>query len=673
MVGSANLSPTVDIIERDATLRIPTVTSSVGAIVVAAEKGPLNIRVPITSEGEYQDTFGLPDDVNYKHYFTSTAFLEGSNSLYVVRTENDEKLVAGTTVGLSGNLVSAYPTPLQAKYFPLGYDNISDTEPLAIDGGSPVFGNTDLEAVDNEVFHVWGVGTGPYYEGVQFVVITAEDYRILVNLRDDLAQAETSCEEQAILYKYYNGTPPSTISGQPGYDIWSFCGSSTPPSTSNPIFDDNGDYLSNSILKDDIIIPPPNLSSSGSWEINSGLLEAWTSFEFGPEVTTEEDEFALFVYSNGNLEEQYVLSKILDKRDSQGNKMFGPEVVNKTSRLIYFFIGASEESSEGYELFSTGLVNLAGADPLTDNIFDLVGEIERQWRFHFTNKEDLEVDILLDPDYPTVLKRTLDDICKNVRKDCMALLNVPVNKMINTSNGKPISRPYTAQADYVNNELNVNSSYSAIYGQYFEIYDTINEKFRWVPVTGYVGAIIARVDFQFDPWWAPAGLNRGVISGINRVALNPSKPQRDILYYNRINPIPQFTGQGIVIWGQKTLQAKASAFDRINVRRLFLHMERSIEKLARYFLFEFNDQVTRSRFRGLVNKFLAEIQNRRGVIDYLVVADESNNPSEVIDRNEFVAEILVKPTRSIEFIKLIFTAVGTGVDFSEVVGRSAGV
>ena len=672
MVGSANLSPTVDIIERDATLRIPTVTSSVGAIVVAAEKGPLNIRVPITSEGEYRDTFGLPDDVNYKHYYTAKSFLEGSNSLYVVRTEDDEKLVAGTTVGLSGSEVAASPTPLEAKFFPLGYDNISDTSPLALDGGSPVFGNTDLEAVDNEIYHVWGVGTGPYYENVQFVVITAEDFNILVGLRDELAQAETTCEEQAILYKYYNGTPPSTISGQPGFDVWSLCGAATPPSTSNPIFEDTGDYLSSSILRDDIIIPPAS-SSTGNWEINSGLLDAWTAFEFGPEVTTEEDEFALLVYANGNLEEQYVLSNIPNKRDSQGNKIFGPEVVNQTSRFIYFFIGASEESASGYQMISTGLVSLAGADALTENLFDLTGEIEKQWRFHFTNKEDLEIDILLDPDYTTVLKRTLDDICKNVRKDCMALLNVPVTKMINTTNAKPIARPYSAQADYINNELNINSSYSAIYGQYFEIYDSYNEKFRWVPVTGYVGAIIARVDFQFDPWWAPAGLNRGVISGINRVALNPNKAQRDILYYNRINPIPQFTGQGIVIWGQKTLQAKASAFDRINVRRLFLHMERSIEKLARYFLFEFNDEVTRSRFRGLVNKFLAEIQNRRGVTDYLVVADESNNTSEVVDRNEFVAEILVKPTRVIEFIKLIFTAVGTGVDFSEVVGRSAGV
>ena len=255
----------------------------------------------------------------------------------------------------------------------------------------------------------------------------------------------------------------------------------------------------------------------------------------------------------------------------------------------------------------------------------------------------------------------------------MALLNVPVGKMINTSTAKPVNRCYSLVADYVNTELNINSSYSAIYGQYFEVFDFYNEKFRWVPVTGFVGAVVARVDFQYDPWWAPAGLNRGIISGINRVALNPTKAQRDVLYYNRVNPIPNFIGQGIVIWGQKTLQAKPSAFDRINVRRLFLHMERSIEKLALYLLFEFNDDITRARFSGLVNGFLAEIKARRGVTDYLVVADSSNNTPEVIDRNEFIAEIMVKPNRVIEFIKLIFTAVATGVSFSEVVGKSSGV
>jgi hypothetical protein len=672
MAGSANLSPGVDVIERDVSLRIPTVTSSTGAIVVASGRGPLNVRTLINTEKDYVDTFGEPDDVNYRHFFTAKAFLEGSSQLYVVRVENEDTLCSGLTIGLSGGTtVSEWATPLEAKYFPATYDNIPDTTPLALDGGVPFFGNggTDQTAQDiarnNETFHIFGVGAGPYYDGVQVAVVNAEDYQTLLTFKSELAQAATSQETQAIIYKYYYGNAPGTTSGDPGYEVW---GGVTPPPSSNPIFTDTGDYLIGSILRDELIFTPSE-TPTGEWDVDSGRLAEWTAFEYGPEITAEKDEFVLFVYADGTLQEKYLCSKLKDKRDGQGNKMFGPELVNGNSNYIYFFIGYSEESAAGYDIFSTGVRTLAGADTLTENLFDLVGEIELGWRTFFTNKEEIEVDILLDPDYPTILKRSLDDICKNVRKDCMALLNVPVSKMINVTNAKPVARVYTNMANYINTELNINSSYSAIYGQYFEIFDFYNEKFRWVPSTGYVGAIIARVDFQYDPWWAPAGLNRGVISGINRVALNPTKAHRDILYYNRINPIPNFVGQGVVIWGQKTLQAKPSAFDRINVRRLFLHMERSIEKLARYFLFEFNDDITRARFSGLVNGFLAEIKARRGVTDYLVVADGTNNTPDVIDRNEFVAEILVKPNRVIEFIKLIFTAVGTGTSFSEVVGK----
>jgi len=202
-----------------------------------------------------------------------------------------------------------------------------------------------------------------------------------------------------------------------------------------------------------------------------------------------------------------------------------------------------------------------------------------------------------------------------------------------------------------------------------KIFDRFAEVERWVPASGFAAGVMAFTDFSDASWFAPAGLNRGIISNVIDIAVNPNKGQRDILYYNRINPIVNFVGEGIVIWGQKTLQSTASAFDRINVRRLFLFLEKSIKKAARAFLFEFNDAFTRSRFRGLVNPFLSQVQARRGVTDFLVVADESNNPPEVIDANEFNAEILIKPNRVIEFIRLTFTAVGTGVEFTEVVER----
>lgn len=661
MPGSANLSPSVDVIERDVSLRVPSVNSSVGAIVVAATKGPINVRVLVNTEKDYVDTFGEPDEVNYRHFFTAKSFLEGSTQLYVVRVEDNDKKVAGLTIGLSPNPsggldVGGYFTPLPAKDFPVTYDVIPISG-LAYDpSNNPIF-------PAGELYYFWGVGAGPYYEDVQVCIINKDDYKVLVKFKEELTQTVTDKERQAVIYKYYTGTSAPATTADPGFAA--FWQGITPPPPTHFIFDTSGTYLNNNPLKNDLI------SQVGTeWVVKFGLLEQFTSFEYGPE---EPDEFVLFVYFKGNLEEKYLCSKLKDKRDTMGNKMFGPELVNGRSRFIYFFIGDDEDAAAGVPLYTTGLHSLGGADPLTTNLFSLVGEIEKAWRTFFTNKEEVEIDILLDPDYPTILKRSLDDICKNVRKDCFAVLNIPFNEMANPSNAKPLPMVYTNMADYVNTKLNINSSYSAIYGQYFEIFDFYKEKFRWVPVTGYVGAVFARVDFNYDPWYAAAGLNRGIISGINRVLLNPTKPQRDILYSNRINPIPNFIGQGVVIWGQKTLQAKPSAFDRINVRRLFLYMERSIEKLAKYFLFEFNDEITRARFTGLVNGFLSDIKTRRGITDYLVVADESNNTPDVIDRNEFIAEILVKPNRVIEFIKLIFTAVGTGTDFSEVVGKGGSV
>jgi phage tail sheath protein FI len=240
---------------------------------------------------------------------------------------------------------------------------------------------------------------------------------------------------------------------------------------------------------------------------------------------------------------------------------------------------------------------------------------------------------------------------------------------LNPTNKRPVSQPFLSMKNYVQNILNVNSSYSAIYGNYFKIFDRFSEKERWVPASGYVGAVMAFTDFNDAQWFAPAGLNRGIISNVIDIAVNPNKAQRDILYYNRINPIVRFQGEGIVIWGQKTLQSGATAFDRINVRRLFLHLEKSIVKMARQFLFEFNDDFSRSAFRGTVNPFLTGVKARRGCYDFLVVCDESNNTAEVIDSNQFRAEILVKPSRVAEFINLTFSAVGTGVEFSEVVQK----
>ena len=214
--------------------------------------------------------------------------------------------------------------------------------------------------------------------------------------------------------------------------------------------------------------------------------------------------------------------------------------------------------------------------------------------------------------------------------------------------------------------FNITSSYGVLDSGWKYQYDSYNDVYRWVPLNGDIAGLCARTDYTNDPWWSPGGLNRGQIKNVVKLSFNPSKAERDELYKNGINPVCSFPGQGTVLFGDKTLLAKPSAFDRINVRRLFIVLEKAIAIAAKYQLFEFNDSFTRAQFRSMVEPFLRDVQGRRGIIDFRVKCDDTNNTGEVIDRNEFIADIYIKPARSINFITLNFVAVRTGVSFDEV-------
>jgi phage tail sheath protein FI len=213
------------------------------------------------------------------------------------------------------------------------------------------------------------------------------------------------------------------------------------------------------------------------------------------------------------------------------------------------------------------------------------------------------------------------------------------------------------------------SSYLVMDNNWKYQYDKYNDVYRWIPLNGDIAGLCARTDQERDPWYSPGGLNRGIIKNVIKLAYNPTKTERDDLYQKGINPVLSFQGEGTVLFGDKTLLAKPSAFDRINVRRLFIVLEKAVARAARTSLFEFNDQFTRAQFVSLVEPFLRDVQGRRGITDFRVVCDESNNTGEVIDRNEFVGDIYIKPARSINFIQLNFVAVRTGVTFDEVVGK----
>jgi phage tail sheath protein FI len=249
------------------------------------------------------------------------------------------------------------------------------------------------------------------------------------------------------------------------------------------------------------------------------------------------------------------------------------------------------------------------------------------------------------------------------RKDCVGFVSPYRAATVGISNS-------TTQTENVVEafELCPSSSYMVFDSCYKYMYDKYNDVYRFIPMNGDTAGLCAHTDGVADPWFSPAGFNRGNVRGAIKLSYNPSQGERDQLYRFRVNPVVNFPGQGVVLFGDKTALAKPSAFDRINVRRLFLVLEKAIATAAKFQLFEFNDEFTRAQFRNLVEPFLRDVQGRRGITDFSVVADGTNNTGEVIDRNEFIGDIFIKPARSINFITLNFIATRTGVAFSEVGG-----
>jgi phage tail sheath protein FI len=282
----------------------------------------------------------------------------------------------------------------------------------------------------------------------------------------------------------------------------------------------------------------------------------------------------------------------------------------------------------------------------------------------FANSDEYDISLIpLGNVSATTAKFVVDNVAE-VRKDCVVFLSPSINGDPVLSSGSDAT---TAIVNYRNN-TNINSSYAVIDSGFKYQYDRYNDAYRWVPLNGDVAGLCARTDYTADAWFSPGGFNRGQIKNIVKLSFNPSQADRDILYSAGVNPVVSFPGQGVVLYGDKTMLARPSAFDRINVRRLFIVLEKSVSIAAKYQMFEFNDTFTRAQFKNLVEPFLRDVQGRRGVTDFRVKCDETNNTGEVIDRNEFVASIFIKPNRSINYITLNFVAARSSVSFDEIGG-----
>jgi len=287
----------------------------------------------------------------------------------------------------------------------------------------------------------------------------------------------------------------------------------------------------------------------------------------------------------------------------------------------------------------------------------------------FKNKDSIDISLVLTGDSSTTVQNYVisnianPDPLTDARRDCVVFVSPPSSAVVNKSGQE------TTLITAWSSSLTQSSYVFADSGWKYQ-YDKYNNVYRWIPLNGDIAGLCVSTDTARDPWYSPAGFNRGAIKNAIKLAWNPSKSDRDTIYSAGVNPVVSFPGQGIVLYGDKTLQSKPSAFDRINVRRLFITLEKSISTAAKYSLFELNDEFTRAQFVSLVTPFLRDVQGRRGITDFKVVCDSTNNTPQVIDGNRFVGDIYIKPARSINYIQLNFVAVATGVDFTTIVGSA---
>ena len=370
------------------------------------------------------------------------------------------------------------------------------------------------------------------------------------------------------------------------------------------------------------------------------------------------------------------LSKATDAKRDDGTSNHYRTAINNESRYIVALRGTSSSANTGAAPVATIQTQYGGSSGASFGDFfgglsagfSLTGgtaavdtsAINSYYTSVFENSETQDVSLLIGGPSDNTTRNTIVDIAEK-RKDCVAFISPDLEDVTGIAD--------TAKADAVidaRDNVTTKSSYVVMDSGWKYQYDPYNDKFRYVPLNADVAGLCAKTDEISEPWFSPAGFNRGAIRNVIKLAYSPDKTDRDKLYVKGINPVVSFTGEGIVLFGDKTMSAKPSAFDRINVRRLFNILEKSISTAAKFSLFEFNDEFTRAAFRNLVEPFLRDVQARRGIFDFKVVCDESNNTATVIDKNEFRADIYVKPARSINFITLNFVASPTGVDFDEI-------
>ena len=415
-------------------------------------------------------------------------------------------------------------------------------------------------------------------------------------------------------------------------------------------------------------------NTHSGWAYSDDFTSAPSTSQFVSSRGGSNDELHIVVYDTegkitgtaGTILEKFgFVSKASDAKNSDGSSNYYKEVINSRSKWVWWTAHNEDGTDWGSTASGTSFASLTDADDFVlaggSDSLSTVGDLQRAYDL-FQNPDAINVSLLMTgkttgatiPNYVISIAES--------RKDTLVFLSPDFDDVVNNVGNEA--------TDILSGRASItSSSYAVMDSGYKYQYDKYNDVYRWVPLNGDIAGLCVRTDVERDPWFSPAGVNRGVIKNVVKLSWNPTKAERDELYKQGVNPVVTFPGEGTILYGDKTLLSRPSAFDRINVRRLFIVLEKTIARASRSSLFEFNDEFTRAQFVNLVEPFLRDIQGRRGIFDFRVVCDETNNTAEIIDRNEFVGDIYVKPARSINFIQLNFIATRTGVSFEEVVGQ----
>jgi len=670
------VSPGVNTSEIDLTTSVPSVGTSTGATVGVFRWGPANTIVQVSSESDLLQRFFAPNSTTAESFLSATNFLAYGNDLRVVRAINSTAgLTAANnalanTVNASGTNVPSFSgvvTVNVAQHSTTVTANTTNPQnnkfTLLTSGDS-----VTINGVLRTVAAVTDANTFTVNSNVGFSVAAAiSDATLFANTGIARPDAFVTIANDEDYFNTHYGSSNGSVQfvarypGELGNSLkvevcakesaftgWMYA----------PLFDE-----------------APNTSNYAT------VTHSAPNIKDELHIVVVDQDGLISGVANTVLERYSNLSKATDARGDDGSSIYYKEVLYRNSQWIYCFghphgsnvantygqtITAVKNSGDGkfFEPAAVSSFSLQnGADGIVTQSAITTGI------GLFNNTEKVDISLLFAGDCGAGANASINTVTvaneylsvATARKDCVAFVSPAYANVV----GAQASA--TAIVNYRN--ALTSTSYGVMDSGWKYQYDKYNDVYRWIPGNADVAGLCVRTDLQRDPWFSPAGLNRGQIRNLVKLGLNPTQAERDTLYKGGVNPIVSFPGEGTVLFGDKTLQGRPSAFDRINVRRLFIVLEKAISIAARSSLFEYNDEFTRAQFVALVEPFLRDVQGRRGIFDFRVVCDESNNTAGVIDRNEFIGDIYVKPARSVNFIQLNFVAVRSGVAFDEIVGR----